>query len=456
MSWPVAAIVGLNLLFVGAGHPVVWAVRGYDRWSELLRLTGVAYFAGLGLAALAIENLLVVGVPFSVWTVVATCAAIGAAGAAAGVALRRELPRGGGEHHREPLLALGVGAAAIVAVYLVALARVAPHLGVWEPDAWTFWTPKAQAIYYFGGLDHRIFTTLPGPTYPLVLPVLEAMDFAFMGRVDTLALHVQPYLLFGGFLWTAAGLLRPRIPLSVIWPFPALLCMAPNVHYTVLSPLADFPLGYFFAAGGLALALWLQTRERPLLLLSGLWLATAMSTKREGLLLAVALAAAAALASVRRWRWTWPRLALVLAAAFATTVPWRIWWHVNRLTGELPATGPTQWASSLGRVPSAFWLLLDRFTSPSLWLLLVPLVLVTGAVALGLPAARGVGVLYLLTTLFALIGFTWVFWAYPDLPTTVTGESPAPRAVSSLVLFSVAIAPLLVERIRAACRRSTE
>jgi hypothetical protein len=456
MSWPVAAIVALNLLFVAAGHPVVWAIRGYAGWREVLRLTGVAYLAGLALVALAIENLLVVGVPYSVWTVLATSAAIGGAGAVAGVALRRPPPRGGEERRREPLLALGVGAAAIVAVYLVALARVAPHLGVWEPDAWTFWTPKAQAIYYFGGLDHRVFTTLPGPTYPLVLPALEAMDFAFMGRVDTLALHVQPYLLFCGFLWTAAGLLRPRLPLSAIWPFLALLCMTPNVHYTVLSPLADFPLGYFFAAGGLALALWLQTRERPFLLLSGLWLAAAMSTKREGLLLAVALAVAAALASARRWRWTWPRLALLVAAAFATTVPWRIWWHVNSLTGELPTTGPTDWASSLGRVPSAFWLLLDRFTSPSLWLLLVPLVLVAGAVAVGLPAARGIGSLYLLTTLFALVGFTWVFWAYPDLPTTVTGESPAPRAVSSLVLFSAAIAPLLVERIQAALRRSTE
>jgi hypothetical protein len=86
----------------------------------------------------------------------------------------------------------------------------------------------------------------------------------------------------------------------------------------------------------------------------------------------------------------------------------------------------------------------------------VPLVLVAGAVAIQLPAARWSGSLYLLTTVFALVGFTWVFWAYPDLPTTVTGESPAPRAVSSLVLFSAAIAPLLVERIQAAVRRSTE
>lgn len=454
MSASVAAIVALNLLFVVAGHPVLWAIRGYGSPADALRLTGAAYLVGLSVVALVLENLLVVSVPFSIWTVVATCLATGGAGAVAGTALGRGWPRGGAERRREPLLALGVGAAAIVAVYLAALARVAPHLGVWEPDAWTFWTPKAEAIFYFGHLDHRIFTTLPGPTYPLVLPVLEAMDFAFMGRVDTLALHMQPYLLFCGFLWTAAGLLRPRIPLSAIWPFLALLCMTPNVHYTVLSPLADFPLGYFFASGGLALALWLHTRERPLLVLSGLWLATAMSTKREGLLLAVALVVAAALATLREWRTTWPRVGVVLAAAFATTIPWRIWWHVNRLTGELPATGPTQWASSIGRVPSAFWLLVDRFTSPGLWLLLVPLVLVTGAVALGLPAARGVGVLYLLTTLFALAGFTWVFWAYPDLPTTVTGESPAPRAVSSLVLFSAAIAPLLVERIHAGIRRA--
>lgn len=51
-------------------------------------------------------------------------------------------------------------------------------------DAWGFWMTKAKAIYYFGGIDTSIFRQT-WPSYPLLVPVLAAMNFRFMsGRHD--------------------------------------------------------------------------------------------------------------------------------------------------------------------------------------------------------------------------------------------------------------------------------
>ena len=53
--------------------------------------------------------------------------------------------------------------------------------GLYWFDAWSFWVPKAKAIYFFGGLDEEFFTELPGASYPLLVPVLDAAAFHAMG-----------------------------------------------------------------------------------------------------------------------------------------------------------------------------------------------------------------------------------------------------------------------------------
>ena len=88
--------------------------------------------------------------------------------------------------------------------------RVAHLQGPESFDGWAFWTAKAKAIYFFGGLDEHLFRTLPGATYPILLPTLHAIAFHFMGSADTVTLHLQYWLLLVGFVGAVAGLLRPR------------------------------------------------------------------------------------------------------------------------------------------------------------------------------------------------------------------------------------------------------
>ena len=79
------------------------------------------------------------------------------------------------------------------------------------------------------GLDEEFFTTLPGPSYPPLVPVLDAAAFHVMGSPDVVTLHVQ-YWLFGvGFVWALAGLLAERVPAWILWPFVLLVLVAPRI-----------------------------------------------------------------------------------------------------------------------------------------------------------------------------------------------------------------------------------
>ena len=74
---------------------------------------------------------------------------------------------------------------------------------------------------------------------------------------------------------------------------------------------------------------------------------------------------------------------------------------------------------------------------------MLPVALCAAALALWTPA-RPLAVAYLGTSALAFSAFVWIFWAVPDLPTSSTGESPAPRAVGALALLAAAFAPLLL------------
>ena len=77
---------------------------------------------------------------------------------------------------------------ALIGLLLEALFRSARLQSLQAYDAWAFWVPKGKAIFFFGGLDERLFTSLPGPTYPPLVPILDAAAFHAMGGVDTVTL----------------------------------------------------------------------------------------------------------------------------------------------------------------------------------------------------------------------------------------------------------------------------
>jgi hypothetical protein len=451
----VVAILLLNVAFATAGLAVLYGLRRIESPLDALWEAGLALMIGLGASTLLVSLLLVVGAPFGAPLVAFVLGAI----VLGGLGLRA-LPFAASSDAAAPdapsrgLRTAGLAVAAFTTGYIALLVYLSPQLGIWEPDAWTFWTPKALAIEHYGSLHEPTFTSLPGPTYPLVLPVLEAMDVLVMGGFDPLALHLQFSLLLVGFTGALLALLRSSVPTWLVWPVLALMVVAPEFNYRVLSPLADYPLDYFFALAGVCLALWLERRRPAHLVIAGVFLATAMSLKREGLLLAGALVVGAGVASLRDFRRAWPPLALTAAAAFATTLPWRAWWMSHDLTGEAPATGPAEWVDSASRVWPSFELLAGRLYSWDTWLLLGPVVLGAAVAAIALARGRDAGVLYVVTLAVGLAAFTWIFVAVPDLPTSPRGEQPAPRAMASLAFLSIALAPLLLARLWAPVRRA--
>lgn len=435
----VFGIVALNALFFVAGAGLLWGVRGLASWSELWRLGGVAHLLGLAVVVLSATVLLVVGVPPSLPTVFALVAL--ACGCGLVLGRRRARPALRLPPLREPLRALGLALAAATAAYLGVLALVAPQIGIWEPDGWTFWTTKAEAIYFFGGLDERTFTTLPGATYPIFTPTLQAMNFHFIGTVDTLALHLQYWFLFAGFLAAVAGFLRPRVPLVLIWPFLLLLAVTPAARARALSTLSDFTLDGFFALGSLALVLWCRSQERWLLLPAAAFLSAAVATKREGLLLVLAVVVATIVAT--RGRRPWAVILAAGAAAFLLSLPWRIWWLAHDLAGETAGASAGALVREVDRIWPATTLLFGQAFAWDAWLLVLPVALCAAVLAMWTPA-RPLAVAYLGTSALAFCAFVWIFWAVPKLPTSSTGESPAPRAVGALAFLAAAFAPLLL------------
>src|SRR5439155_5961693 len=96
-------LVGLNLVALVDGIALLWAMRGFERRRESLRLAGLAYLLGISALGVACTWLLVAGAPVSAPVVTGTGAGILALGLGAGRLAGRRLPVGGREAAaREP------------------------------------------------------------------------------------------------------------------------------------------------------------------------------------------------------------------------------------------------------------------------------------------------------------------------------------------------------------------
>ena len=311
-----------------------------------------------------------------------------------------------------------LGIAALTAVLLASFfreARIQP-LTAW--DAWGFWMPKAKVIYFFGGLDPTYFRHLAGPSYPLFVPALAAMNFRFMGSADTTTLAVQWWLFAVGFVWAGAGLLRRIAPAVPTWIFLALFVTLPQLDLRLLQRMADWPLDIFFALSACALLAWILSREHWLLVVYGLTLSASMQTKREGLLLAVCLAAAGVVASGIRSRRSWLAVVGVAALAYLPGIPWQLWWTSRGLRSDGPPGGLVHATfGQLGHAPEAFHLVFRLLFEYDLWLAAAPVALVAALICLW-QSDRRPAVFFLVAFGLGFVGWSWENWIYesPGVP----------------------------------------
>lgn len=437
----IAGLAALNLGFAVMGTTFVWAARGLPRWPDVLRLGGLGYLVGVATFGVVWTQLLVVGVPFDGWAVVATLASGTAVACAIGIRLGRRRPRAVAEAPGTPASVLVTAAGiALVGLLLEALFRSARLQSLQAFDAWAFWVPKAKAIYTFGGLDTEVFTTSAGPTYPPLVPILDAAAFHAMGSIDVVTFHLQFWFLVAGGAAAIAGCLHRHVPAWALWPSLLLVLTVPRFGGHLLTPQADVLVDVLFVVGSLLLALWLRDARGWRLACVAALFAGATLTKREGLLYAaLALVVAFGVTWHRRSRWT--GLGAVTAVVIAAAIPWRLWYRWHDIAGEAPPLGAT---ASLHRGLDALRLSFDVLFDPTLWSV-APFVLLLAFVAAFAWGDRRVAAYLAALGTLVFLGGAWVTYSYASLPVTANEAlNPIVRYTGALVLLAAVAMPLLV------------
>ncbi len=442
----IAGLFALNLLILAAGVPVLWAVVGLRHRRDVVRLAGVAYMLGLVVVGSVLVLELVVGIPFGLATVLLTVLVVAAAAVVAGRLAGRVVPTepgGAGRRFASYRLVSALGAT-IAILYLEAVFRLGRLAGLYEWDSMAFWVPKGKAIYYFHGLDHQFFTTLPGPSYPPIVPALEAAAFEFMGSPDAVTLHLMFWFPLAGFIAAVVGLLATRVHPLVLWPGALVVVFTPSIADGPIAPAGDALLDYFVALSALMVALWVLDRRPSQLVTASIFLAGAMLTKREGFLLALCMLAAGAVA-VGLDRRDSLSLAAAGAGAFVVSLPWRIWFESRGIGGEGPETGLFGFLGHLDRGWPSVRLTLDVLFDWSMWYLVMPLALVAVAAAV-LARSYRLALFAAVFIVLAVLAFSWTTWSFPSIPITKNGAlNPIGRLSGSLVVALAGLLPLLLD-----------
>jgi len=438
----IAGLAALNLGIAVLGLALLFAVRGFSRLADLGRLAGLGYLLGVAFFGVVWTELLVVGVPFTGLALVATLVLGIAASLGVGLALGRPRPgRDPGVDRPVTALLLSASGIALVGLLLEALFRAARLQSLQAFDAWAFWVPKAKAIYFFEGLDEQIFTTAAGPTYPPLVPILDAAAFHAMGGADTVTLHLQFWFLIVGALAALAGTLAGHAPAWALWPSLLVVVVAPRFGERLLTPQADVLVDCFFVVSALLLALWLRDGCGWRLAAAAVLLAGAASTKREGLLFAAILLAAVLVASWTRRRSTLLRIGLA-AAVVGLAAPWRLWYRSRDLTGEAPSE--LGLGSSLDRFLDALRLSAEVLVETSLWSL-VPFLFLGAIVIAAIWGDRRLSWFFGAVVVLAFLGGAWVTFSYSSLPVTADEAlNPIVRYTGAIVILAAAAMPLLV------------
>jgi hypothetical protein len=437
----VAGLLFANAAYFAAGAGLVrlagWRLRSHP---------GIAYMTGIGVVGVLSTLLLMAGLALHGWQVLLLCALLAALGF-----VHRERPADAPvKTNRRLAIPFGGLLGGYLAVLFVQ--SVFQPLNSW--DAWAKWTMKARAIVLLGGLDTSVFANHAYQPlvldYPMLIPALEAMDFRFMGRLDTLVIHVQFWLLLVGFLVAAYELLRDRVPQSLLWPSLLLVGTAPALADNLTSAYGDAPVAFFFGLAAIAAWRYLATQERRTLWFFAAVAGAAVATKPEGSPFVLGLFLLLIVFSLVRKRslvpLVWPALWCLIAI-----VPWRIWISHHGIRSSTPigkGLDPSYLADRFDRVwPSIRTIVRRGFDGD--WLAILPIVLVVGLVVLAWRRrwSAPLFVAGLLGIVFASL--LWAYWVQrPSLNYLLS--TSASRTVTSLVVVGGLFLPILgAELLRA-------
>jgi hypothetical protein len=334
----VALGLAANDLLLPVVGAALLSLLGVTEWLGVgVRLLGLSYVAGWALLGVVLSLALVLGLPFTVVSIVLVAAALVAACAAAARARWFSLPPPPGPGAASPVASWATRIGAVLLGVGTLAALVTAVRGEWNPaadyDAFWFWLPRAETIFYAHQLDPSLWSQFAHAEYPPLMPVMTAMTFAFTGGFHPSLLPLQQALLGIAFLLAALALLDRFVPRWLSVPMLALLGTAPWFWGRLESPMPDQTLAYLIALAALACVLWLCEPCSAWLALGLLFLAAASLTKLEGTLSSAALTVAMIPAALLRYRRAGVRVCVLLLGPGAIVV-WRAWLAVHGLRGS--------------------------------------------------------------------------------------------------------------------------
>jgi hypothetical protein len=412
----------------------------------------MAFVVGWCAVGSVIVYALVLGASLATWEALALAAAL----VAAGLMLARVVspaaePSRRPEHGLAKVVA--VGAAGCLVGYLALLglhAALTASPTAW--DAWAFWLPRAKAIYFFHGLQPHLrggYASFAHPEYPPLVPAFDATVFHFAGGATVLALPFQDWLLAAAFVAAAAVVLRRRVRPVVLWPALCLIVLTPQFGDSIGDGHADPQLARLVGLAAVCGAVWVLERDGRLLALSGILLAGAVLTKREGLALALLLAVAFAIAARVDGSRKWWRAFLLVPCLVLATLPWQIWLRAEHVHAETDYSlrlllRPGILSHRLDRLRIALERLPQIAFSFDHWILLIPLALFLALLAVRIRSSLAVLVVSLI--LLGYVGLACVYWV-GILPIDWYLRTSASRVIASLVVAVGVLVPLVAAEL---------
>ena len=438
MTADLVELIVANACFLAAGVGVTGACGWWRGPVGALRSLGVSYLAGVAAFGVLAQLAYVSGASLALWQVLLICGVL-AAGALR--ALRGTARPSAPPHVPALVLAAGAAMLALLAVDLW-------YQPLWAYDSWTFWTPKAHALYAMNGLDPAWFGAhdLLNRDYPLLLPAVESATFRFTG-FETSLLDLQSWFAVVAFA-AAAVEVSARLGGRRLVLFAAVLSIifAPSVADQLASAEADIPLAALFGCAGLCAAVWLDERRPGALVLTAVFAAGAAATKIEGTAFTIALFLTLAVVAGRRAAL---EAALAGVAALAAGIlPWRIWLSVHHVPEQVTLhrlTSPSLLAGHAARVPHAAAYLAWKLVDPRAWLLLVPFLL--GVLWVARRSWSPIASFAAAGALLALAGLIVAYWTTP-LPFHYHLATSGRRVITGPLFFLAALAPLVVRDVR--------
>jgi hypothetical protein len=364
-TWPIRLALALAII-LSLGYAVVAVIARMGYRATGIEAAALAWPLGAGLTSIVMLWLNAVGVGLYGQIAMVTTLAVG--GMVWSWKFRRAgagEPEGARVHAssrpaalprllRAALAALLLGFLALQ-IALVATMAVGQPLNVW--DSWSSWGLKARTIFLEESISPAVYadpsraSTLP--LYPLLVPLVEAWIYAWLGAPDDRlvgAVSVLFYLALAGICFAAVR--RRGATRSYALGVTVVVATIPYVALLAGLVFIDVPLAVFATLAAIYLLDWMDSGARGALVTAALAAGLMPWTKREGLvlLMMLCLAALAVGRSVRQRAWRGVGATLLAAALLAG--PWWVFitWNGGTNPDFMPLTVVTL-RQNVGRLP---------------------------------------------------------------------------------------------------------